>query len=169
MADKTFSEEEHLAILGDRVANETAELTAKVATLEAENATLMTQNDTLEAAKRAAEQAKADVEQEFADFKVETERAAEIAKVRDERAAQVKGLVGDDFVTEERADRYAAMPESEFAAFVADLQDAKPAKTEGEPSAPSTREAAMSGSPAQSSAGTSGGPSTARELLALQF
>lgn len=168
MADKTFTEDEHLAILSDRVANETAELTAKVAELTAENATLKTENDKLEAAKVTAEQAAEKAAQDLTEYKAEVERAAEIAKVRDERATAVKEILGEAFVTEERAERYAAMPEAEFASFVEDLKAAAPKPGE-RPPAGSREAAALGGAPAKPSTETGGQPSNARALLAMSL
>lgn len=166
MADKTFTEAEHIAILADRVATETAELTRKNGELTAENATLKNEKDVLEGAKLAAETAKAAAEQALEDFKSESAQAAEIAKVRDERVKAVSDVFGEAYVTAERADRYAAMPEAEFAAFIDDLKAVAPKP--GDPPAPSREAAALGGgAPAQPSGG-SAGPSTASALLALQ-
>ena len=125
--DRTFTEEEHTAILADRVARETAAkdeeisgLRAQIETLEAEKAELQTKLD-VETAR--AEKA----EQDFEAHKAEEARKAETAARKEERVKKVREVakhLKDDFFSDERAERWAAMETAAFDGYIADLKDA---------------------------------------------
>lgn len=161
-ADRTFTEEEHLAILADRVQQECAsrdteiaELKAQVESLTAEKAALQDKVDVAEAAQEAAEAAKTEAETALADFKAEVEREAEVAKLRDERVAKMREVLPNkpDEFFEERAQAWAEKPEEEFTALVADFAEVAAAAGPAE-----GRETAMKGeqvtSPEKAAAGT---------------
>jgi chromosome segregation ATPase len=132
---RTFSEQEHLAILADRVANETASLKATVEALSkekadmealvAEKAELAAKLDVAEAARVALESEKAAAVKEFEDFKagLEAEKAA-LAK-KDERLVAAKAaadhLPAEFFADETRVARIVAMSDEVFEGYVADL------------------------------------------------
>ncbi len=158
---RMFSETEHLAILADRVANETASLKATVDALSkdkadidalaAEKAELATKLDVAQAALVALESEKAAAVKEFEDFKasLEAEKAA-LAK-KDERLAAVKAaathLPEEFFADEARVARIVAMSDEVFDGYVADLAATNtgvkaPAKVVEAP-----KETAMSGKP----------------------
>lgn len=151
-----YSEAQHFALLTSAVERETASLAetkkaleAQIETLGSEKAALAdelasTQSrlDVLEAEKAAAE-ARADAAaQEFADFKAELALAAEIAEKKTARVERVRAAnasLGEDFFTQERAQRWAEMSDDAFEALVADLTEVaaavKPADLPGEKSA----------------------------------
>lgn len=162
MADpKTYTEDEHLAVLADRVAKETAELTTKVTELEAANVALKASNDVLEAEKAGLNTSLETERAAFVAFKEELEKAAAISAVTEERAAKVKELTpfAPDFVTPERSATWATMEQAAFDALCEGLEAAKPA-------AGSAREAAAfsGGAPI----GQSGSVNTnKRDFLAL--
>jgi chromosome segregation ATPase len=144
---RTFSEQEHLAILADRVATETASLSESLTTLTAAKTELETKLDVAVAEKAAAEKAAADAVQALEDFKasLEAEKAAEATK--EERLTKVKAAAAhlpEEFFTDEtRVARIVAMSDETFEGYVADLAatNAAPASTEGAP-----KETAMTGS-----------------------
>jgi hypothetical protein len=121
---RTFTEGETYALVADHVQRETAGLQAEKAEMEtqieglkAEKAELQTQLDVAVAGKEKAEK-------DFEDFKAEQARAAEIAALRTERTAKVREAAAhlkDDFFTDERAERWAAMETAEFETYVAEL------------------------------------------------
>lgn len=147
---RTFTEDEHTAILADRIKQETAaletakaELAEQVEALVAEKAELQTKVDLLESEK-------ATLESEFATYKGEIERKAEVAARREERIAKVRESaphLKDDFFTPERADRFAEMETAAFDAYLADMGATAPSAG----AAPKTpaRETAMSGAQVQ--------------------
>lgn len=127
-AERTFTEAEHFALLTDRVARETADLTAERDTIKASLDELQQRVDVLEAEKATAQTERDAAVAEFEEYKAELERAAELATLRDERSAKVTEVTShlDGYVTAERADRWANMTEEAFDAFLADLTDARP-------------------------------------------
>lgn len=144
---RTFTEDEHLAVLADRVLAQTASLTESVATLTAEKAELATKLDVAEAAKVALETEKAAAVKEFEDFKAELAAVEVAAAKKDERLVAAKAaaahLNDEYFADEARVARIVAMSDESFDGFVADLAatNAAPATTEGAP-----RETAINGS-----------------------
>lgn len=154
MADdnKTFSQDEHIAILADRVARETADLTAERDQLKTEKADLESKLDVETSAKAAAEQAKADAERELAEFKAQVDGEREAASRKDERIAKVreaaKHLDEGFFTDEARVARIVAMEETTFEGYVSDL--ASTAKVTGNTAHTGVpRETAMQGQKAE--------------------
>lgn len=144
---RTFTEEEHFALLTAAVERETSDLDtaleaskAQVAELENKVDVLTAERDTLST---EVEQAKA----EFEDFKSELQRAEELDTLRSQRAGQVREAhsnLAEDYFTEDRVNRWAEMTDEQFASFMEDLAAVTPAKeTSSEESAPTT--AAFSG------------------------
>lgn len=126
MADeKTYSENEHIAILADRVAKETADLTAERDQLVSGKGELETKLDVAESAKQAAEQRAADAEKALEDFKAQIETEREAAARKDERIAKAKEtashLADDFFEDEKRVARIVAMADEDFEGYLADL------------------------------------------------
>lgn len=122
---RTFSEQEHLAILADRVATETASLSASVTTLTTAKSELETKLDVAIAEKAAADKAAADAVKAFEDYKAaETEKATAAAK-QTERIAKLTTAAAHlpaEFVTDEaRVARIVAMTDEAFDGYVADL------------------------------------------------
>jgi len=123
--DKTYSEDEHIAILADRVARETASITAERDQLKSEKAELENKLDVTESAKQAAETAKETAERELADFKAEVEAREVAAAKKDERLSKVresaKHLDDKFFEDAKRIERIVAMSDDQFEGYVADL------------------------------------------------
>ncbi len=144
---RTFTEDEHLAVLADRVAKETASLNSTVEALTTEKADLAAKLDVAEAARVALDAEKAAAVKDFEDFKasLEAEKAA-LAK-KDERLVAAKAaaahLPETFFADEDRVNRIVAMSDDAFTGYVADLgaTNSAPATTEGAP-----RETAVNGS-----------------------
>lgn len=142
MADEPkYSEAQHVAILTDAVARETASLStvkeqleSKVEALSSEKAAAetalteaQTKLDVLEAEKSAALTAVAAAEQALADYKAEIERAAAVEKAKEERVTAIKAADASleaDYFTPERIQRWAEMADEQFAALVTDLTEA---------------------------------------------
>ena len=148
--DRVFSEDEAYAIVADRVARESAELTNKIATLESEKAELANKLDVEIAAREAAEQAAKDAETKHEEYlaQVETEKAQ--AAKKDERLAQVKEAAShltDEFLQDEsRVARIVAMDDEAFEGYVADLRETAEKAPKPDDSKP-PRETAMEGNP----------------------
>lgn len=123
--ERLFTEAEAYAIAADRVASETAALTAEVARLKSEQDTLQNTLDVEIAAKEAAELATKEATKALDDFKesIESEKAA-LAK-RDERLSQMKEaakhLTDEFFADEGRVKRIVAMSDEDFEGYKADL------------------------------------------------
>jgi chromosome segregation ATPase len=152
--EKTFTETEHIAILTDRVAAETASLTQARKALETEKSELQNKLDVAESAKVAAEQAKEKAEQELADFKDAQAKAEAKAKKKGERVAKVKEVaahLGEEFLTDEaRVERIVAMEDEAFDGYVSDLKATAPA---GAATTTAPRETAMAGAPSAAAGG----------------
>lgn len=153
VTDPKYTEEQHVAILTDAVARETAalqsvkdELETRADTLETEKAEAVTalteaqnRNDVLESEK-AAETARADAaEKAFADFKAEQAHQEAVVAARVERAEAIKAAdpsLEEDYFSEERVTRWAEMSAEQFQSLVNDLTEAaakrKPAATKDE-------------------------------------
>jgi chromosome segregation ATPase len=148
MADdtgKVFSESEHLAILADRVAQETATLTTSNAELQAALTEAQNKLDASDSAKVAAEQARQTAETELADYKTEVTEREAAAERKDVRVAEVKEKakhLTDEWFTEERVARIVAKSDEDFTAYVDDLVSSVPA---GEESREVPRETALLG------------------------
>lgn len=162
---RTFSEDEHLAIVADRVTTETAELRETKAALETEKSDLETKLD-VEIAAKEAEKARADkAEKDLADYKAEVEQREAAAERKDERIGAVKEAaphLQDEFFTDEkRVARIVAMDDESFQDYVADLKAVVPAGTPAGDSKDVPRQTAMKGDPA----GNGGAPSAAQQVL----
>lgn len=126
MADeKTYSEQEHIAILSDRVAKETADLTAERDQLASVKTELENKLDVAESAKTAAETKVEVAEKALEDFKAEIETQREAAARKDERLNKVregaKHLDDKFFEDEARVSRIVAMKDEDFDGYLADL------------------------------------------------
>ena len=162
--EKTFTESEMLAIIADRVAKETADLTAERDSIKAERDELATKLDVETAAKGTAEQKVTEIQGEFDSFKTDLEALREAADRKDDRLAKVKEAaahMGDDFLKDEkRVERIVAFTEDQFEGFLDDLKAVAPAAgTAGVP-----RESAMSAKGAEIQT-----TSSARSLLLGRF
>ena len=155
-AARTLSQDEHNAIVADRVARETAQLASEKAALESENTELKTKLADAESARETAEAAKATAEQALTERTEADERQKAAAERYDERAKKVREAayhLKDDFFTPERLQRAAAMEDERFEEYVKELAEmaeasgkAKPDPTkETKDGAP--RETAMHGKP----------------------
>lgn len=146
---RTFSETEHLAILADRVATETASLSETVGTLTTAKTELETKLDVAISEKAAAEKLAADTKAEFEAFKTGLEAEKAAAEKKDARLEEIKTKASHlpaDFVTDEaRVARIVAMDDDQFAGYVADLAAANTAPA----TAPVVggKETAMTGKP----------------------
>jgi len=149
MADeKTYSEQEHIAILADRVAKETTNLTAERDQLQAEKVELENKLDVELSAREAAEAKATETETSFEAFKTEvTEREAAAAR-KDERITKLrevaKHLDDEFFADEKRIQRVIAMTEDAFTGYLDDM-----AVSNGGTPAPTSapRQTAMVGEP----------------------
>ena len=150
MADDTkgtYTHDEHIAILSDRVTRETATLTAERDDLSATVEELESKLDVTESAKVAAETRATEAEKALEDFKTEVTEREEAASRKDGRLAKVREVaahLGDDFFADEkRVARIVAMSEDAFEGYVADLgATGRPA---GSTSTVVPRETAMAG------------------------
>lgn len=178
-----YTETQLETLVSDGVARETAALTevneelrSQVDTLTSEKAELETTVTTLETERDTERAAKEAAIQEFADFKAEQEEAAAQAALRDDRVKAFKeaagALHGEDYYTEERAEKWAAMPEDIFtdtletvsaAAEAAGKKDGEPAK--GADGKETARETAAFGGGGKPTSKAADGQSTARRFL----
>lgn len=152
MADETtYSAQEHIAILEDRVARETADLTAERDQLVAEKAELENKLDVETSAKQAAEQRAVEAEKALEGFKAEVADREAAAARKDERVAKVREVAShldDEFFNDEaRVARIVAMDEDGFAGYLDDLSAT--AKVTGNTTTTIPRETAMTGEPAK--------------------
>lgn len=164
--ERSYTEREHVALLTDAVARETATLRTEKENLEATITSLTSEKaaatasaselqgriDVLEG-EVSTEKARAEsAEKAFEDYKSEqerlaTERAAVEAR-REERVTAVKSAdesLPDEYFTPERAQRWAEMEETAFTALVADFTEAagrRPKKEGVEAAAEAGRETA---------------------------
>lgn len=146
---RTFTESEAYALVADNVKRETADLTKQVETLTAEKAAAEKEREELQKQVDVTEAAKTKAEQDLADYKAEQEKARETAARRGERTDKVREVakhLKDEFYTDARMDRWAAMDDEAFDAYVAELAEVS-AHTEGETKTDSKppRETAMAG------------------------
>ena len=123
--EKTYTEDEHLGILTERVRRETADLTAQVDQLNSDNTELQNQLDVAESAKVAAEARATEAEQALETFKADVEGEREAAARKEERIAKLREtaehLDDDFFEDEKRVERIVAMADDAFDGYVADL------------------------------------------------
>jgi chromosome segregation ATPase len=138
--ERTYTANEHAAVLDAEVKRQTATLNAdrdkleteksalqdQINGLESEKADLLSRIDKVEAEKSAAEKATEELQKEFDGHKAEVARKEEIAKLRAERAEKAKTeLAGLDekYFTDERIQRWAEMSAEAFEAAIADLKE----------------------------------------------
>lgn len=165
MADeKAYTEAEHIAILSDRVAKETADLTAERDQLVSDKSELETKLDVTESAKQAAEQKAADAEQALEEFKGQVEQDREAAARKEERIAKCRESaehLGEDFFKDEtRVERIVAMSDEHFEGYLADLSATSTPTTK----TAVPRETAMAGS-----APAAGGESAGKSFLLRRY
>lgn len=125
---RTFTEDEHFAVLTAAVQRETAELQTKLASLTTERDEAVQRVDVLEAEKAAATTERDKVTADFEAYRKDVEEKAAIAERKDARTERVKAAneqLPDSFFTAERAQRWAEMADEQFEALVADLAAAK--------------------------------------------
>lgn len=123
---RTLTEDEAYAIVADRVSRETASLTTKVDDLTRENAGLQSKLDVSEAAVATEKAGRETAEKALADYKASVETDREIASRREGRVAKVREVAAhlkDDFFTDARTQRWAAMDDEAFAGYVAELAE----------------------------------------------
>lgn len=121
-APRTFSEQEHEAILTETVRREVA------SAVEEHNKTiseLESKVDVLEAEKATELEAKETAERELAAYKEEVTKAAEIEGRKESRIAAVKeiSLLPESYFTPERAAKWAEKSDEDFASLLDDLAD----------------------------------------------
>jgi hypothetical protein len=125
VADKTYSETEHFALLTDAVQRETAALAEVKTTLTAEKSALEVRVTTLESEVAAERTAKEQLAAEFETFKAEVAAREAVAARKDERVSRVKAAaphLADDYFTPERAQVWAEMSDDVFAVLVEGLE-----------------------------------------------
>ena len=149
---RTLTEDEAYAIVADRVAKETAELTKKNADLMASNTDLQNKLDTAEAALVAEKAAKETAEKAFETYKTEEAAKREQAALADTRVEAIKtanpALKDDkDFFTPERAARWAKMDQTDFDDLLAQFGRFATKPGEAPKDDKGARETAMLGSP----------------------
>lgn len=131
MADpRTFTEAEHVALMTDAVQRETATVTTERDELKTKLAAAEAARDVLDAEKAAVVAERDKVTAEYTAYKTDVEEKAAVAERREARVARVKAandLLGEDFYTDERTQRWAEMADSDFEVVVASLEAAKPA------------------------------------------
>jgi hypothetical protein len=123
MADRTFTEGEHYALVDDAVKRETAAATTRVTELEAELTAVKNANDVLVTEKAAETQRADQAAQALVEFQeqIEQEKAREAR--RTERLAQLAEAAPLLEINDERSDRIVAMSDEVFASYVADLRE----------------------------------------------
>lgn len=156
---RTFTEGEAYAIVADNVQRETASKTEENETLKREKAELQAKLDTAEASAATEKAARETAETALTDERAKAEREKAAAERKDARVAKVRETAAhlkDDFFTDERQARFAAMEDTEFDSYIAELAelskgveapkgtDGKDTTTTGAGGAP--RETAMAGS-----------------------
>jgi len=148
-APRTLTEDQAYAIVADRVLRETAELTAEKERLTAENAELRSKLDVAEAGQATEKAAREKAEQDLKDHQAQVE-AEKVALARtSEREAKVREIAAalkDDFYTDERKRRWAAMDDEAFKTYCDDLAASVGVAGAG---GQVPRETAMKGAPVQ--------------------
>lgn len=123
MADRTFTEGEHYALVSDAVSRETAAATSRITELEAENLSLKNSHDVLVTEKAAETQRADQAAQALVEFqeRIEQEKAREARRA--ERVAQVAEAAPLLELTQDRSDRIVAMSDEVFESYVSDLRE----------------------------------------------
>ncbi len=146
---RTLTEDQAYAIVADRVQRETADYKAQIETLGKEKAELQSKLDVADAAVKTEKTARETAEKALTDYKtsIETEKAQAARSV--ERVAKVKEVakhLGDDFYTDERKLRWAAMEDDAFSSYVSEMAAAcKDIPAPGSTGTGAPRETAMVG------------------------
>jgi len=123
MADRTFTEGEHYALVDDAIKRETAAAATRVSELETKVTELQNANDVLVTEKAAEMQRANQAAQALDQFKqqIETEKAQEAQRA--ERTAKVTEVAPALELTQERSDRIVAMSDEVFESYLADLRE----------------------------------------------
>jgi len=138
--ERSYTEREHVALLTDAVARETATLAAAkneleteraaqaatLSALETEKANLAARIDVLEAEKAAFEAERDVATKAFEDFKAELAEKDAVAERKVERVGRVKAAarLPDTYFTDDRAQRWAEMSDEQFDVLVGDIEGA---------------------------------------------
>ena len=127
--ERTFTEAEHFAVLTAAVQRETADVTVERDQLRTQVEERQTALDVLTAERDTAAAERDAARTELAEYRAEVERAAEVAARTETRATAVREVTAHlpEYVTPERATRWAQMEQADFDALLADLKDAMPA------------------------------------------
>ena len=159
MADKTYTQAEHDAIVAAAVERETASLQDKIAELEAKNDEQASRLEVVEAEKAAAETKATKAETDLAEYRdeVESEKAAKARRdSREQAMREVAKALGDDWFTDERKDRWARMSDEDFDAQKAEIAEIASKVGDGGNGSPSPKplpkETAMEGTRQEESA-----------------
>lgn len=121
VADRTFTEAEHAALLTDAVSRETETLTASNATLTQEKAELTSRVDILEAEKVTTVAERDTAVTALDEFKADVEAKELSAARKEERTVAVKAAnenLPEEYFTAERVDAWSEMAEQAFNDFV---------------------------------------------------
>lgn len=144
---RVFSEEEHLAVLADRVTRETAALTGKVDTLTSERDELNTKYDAEVSKREAAELKATEAETKHTEYVAGVEAREAAAARRDERLGKIREAaahLSDEFFADEaRVERIVAMDDEHFEGYLTDIKASTSGSSGGSEGAP--RETAMAG------------------------
>lgn len=128
--DRVFTEKEHVAIMANVVATETASLRQANEVLEAQVATLNTEKAAAEQAREVAEAATATAQTELADHKAEIEKAAELVALGETRTAKMREVASHlpaEYFTAEKAEGWAKLDETSFASLSEAIAQTAPA------------------------------------------
>lgn len=161
MADKTYTQAEHDAIVVAAVERETASLQDRVAELEAKNDEQASRLEVVEAEKAAAETKATKAETDLAEFRSEVDAEKAAKERRDSRESAMREVaksLGEDWFTDDRKDRWARMSDEDFDSQKAEIAEIA-SKVEASPGAPAPKplphESAMDGTrPAESVEGS---------------
>lgn len=162
MADKTYTQAEHDAIVVAAVDRETASLQDRVAELEAKNDEQASRLEVVEAEKAAAETKATKAETDLAEFRSEVDAEKAAKERRDSRESAMREVaksLGEDWFTDDRKDRWARMSDEDFDSQKAEIAEIASKVESGSGSAPAPKplphESAMDGTrPAESVQGS---------------
>ncbi len=152
MADKTYTQAEHDAIVAAAVERETASLQDRIAELEAQHDDQASRLEVVEAEKAAAETKATKAESDLAEFRSEVEAEKAAKERRDSRAAamhEVAAAMGEEWFSDDRKDRWARMSDEDFDSQKAEIAEIASKISAGDGSAPAPKplpkESAMEG------------------------
>lgn len=123
-ADRSWTDEEHTAILAHTVAQETATLTEQLETLKQEKADLAAANADLEAKIDVLTVERDTAKSEHADFVANLDKEKEEAALKEERTTKLQeqaAALPDGFLSPERIERITKMDTAAFDEYIADL------------------------------------------------